>query len=70
MEERTEGQRGRRRPRQKFMDWMMEDRTETQRKGTTMEGVELIDIWTCQLLAYLLYCTSHRKKLQYYGSPI
>jgi len=32
-----EGKRGRGRPRQKLMDWMMEDRYENSRKGHSIE---------------------------------
>jgi len=46
MEGRVEEKRGRGRPRQKLMDWMMD--MGTQRKGTTPRRVESLDIWTCQ----------------------
>jgi len=42
-----EGKRGRGRPRQKLMDWMMEDIYENlKEKAQKAGGVESMDIWT------------------------
>jgi len=47
LEGRMDRKRGRGRTRQKLMDWMMEDGYGKLREGTTMGGVESMDIWTC-----------------------
>src|SRR6218665_2446642 len=48
MEGRMEQKRGRGRPRQELMDWMMEDRYGKLKEKTTSRGVESLDIWTCR----------------------
>jgi len=55
----VEGKSGRERPRQKLMDWMMEEYRKLK-KGTTTGEVELMAIWTCRKadnLKKTVYCT-------------
>ena len=48
MEGRMERKREKGRPRQKLMDWMMDDGYRKLKKGTTTGGMESMDMWTCR----------------------
>src|SRR6218665_2757319 len=46
---RMEGKRGRRRPRQKLLDWMMsEEYSKLKRRSSTWRNMKPLEVWTCQ----------------------